>query len=291
MKAKIGFCAIAALLLASSAPAGAQSLNLGGLLGGGGAGASSTTSGTSIGVPGVAEVSVGSDQSGTDVDGSVLGGGGSALNVDLSGITGNATTASVILPGENGSSGDAVETATNGVGGTASGVTGEGGTLDDLLGSGILGDGLGGLAGAGGAGGPGGAGAGPAGGFGGAVRGSGGAGGAITLASLATRPSLKGCVSAAGRSVLSFAARQDYSSREIARWNSASDVRLVPVAICSSAHATVARAVSRSPNIVRLQGAAMADPLISASLGNSRFDARDVLAVQKRGRVLEVYVF
>lgn len=257
-----------AAILSAAAPASAASL-LGLVDVGGGSG----SGGNSVGVPGVATVTTSSGSSGTSASGSLLGGGGSTLNADLSGVLGGNSGASVQLPGTGGllGSNDPTGGVVGTVNSTVSGVTGNGGLADTLLGAGLLGGGGGaGTPGAGGGGVPG-------------VRTAGvaGAGGVGALA----------CVNNQERQILNIAARQVYTRRSFAEWKRAANIQLIPVRLCAAARRDIARAVGMSPNIRAMQGALASDPLISASLSRTRYDAANVLAVEKRGSTLQVYVF
>jgi hypothetical protein len=99
------------------------------------------------------------------------------------------------------------------------------------------------------------------------------------------------CVSKTNKSALSFAAHQHYTNSEVRSWSGASRLEVMPIGMCASARQAVSKAIPRTPNIVALQGAVAGQPIIANSLEQRHYQANDVLAVQKRGKTLAVYVY
>lgn len=282
--------AVSCLLVA---PATAGGL-LGGLLGGSSGGGSSSSSsssgggsssgGTSIGVPDVATVSLDSGASGTSGNATVLGGGGSTLNLGLSDLIGGNSNLGVTLPGTGNSTVDGLGSTVNGITAndgtvdtlvTDTGLSGSNGGLGGVLGGsgGLLGNGDG-TGGPGGLGGLGGTGAGGGGYAGGAY--FGGAGNAACM--LDTR-----------NVVRLLQAR--YSPAQVNQWGRAAGVQLVKIPVCPQIRQSVARAAASNASISMMQGMAANDPLISTSLGRAHSNAGHVLGVGQTGGNLVVYVY
>lgn len=279
---------LAGVLLASTCllavPSQAAGL-LGGVLGGG----SSSSSGNTVSVPGVASVSLNNQSSGTNADATALGGGGSTINVGLSGLIGGNSNASATLPGFGGD--DSLDSLI----GSTNGVTGNGGTIDDFLtNSGLSGDnggvggaigGNGGLLGdngnGGGIGGPG-----QGGTVGGTLVGgsdlfgSGGLGGAGANGNC--NQNTRG---------LAQLLQMKYSRQAFGSWSHASGVQVVPVKVCAQYRKQVNNAAMANAGISAARGIAASDPLISASLTRSRHDAGDVLGIAQRNGMLTVFVY
>lgn len=253
------------LVLASGlliGPAQAQLLTLGN----GGSGGNNTTS---VNAPGVASVNLGSGSSGTQANASLLNGGGSALNVDLSSLLGSDSGVSATLPGTGGSR---VDGLLGGVAGTTDAVTGTDGTADTLLSSLLGGDGgLGSTAGGNGNG----AVAGEPGGLNGA-----GLGGAVGSAR---------CVSDA-RGIARLL-QMRYSAMQMAQWKRASGIHVVKVPVCAQIRGNVARTAALNTSIGAVQGMAAYDPLISASLQRAHLSAGRVIGVGQANGDLTVYVY
>ena len=257
-------------------PASAASL-LGGVLGG-----NSSTSSNSVGVPGVATVSLNNNTSGTQGNATALDGGGSTINVGLGNVLGGNSNLGVTLPGTGNGSTDGT---IGGVADTINGLTGNGGTADTLIGS--AGDTTGGLGGLGGLGGV-------AGGLGGTDNGGlGGTGGFFQLASGgdASGSGLVLCNGAAPQAISQLLQRQNYSASALNNWRRASNVRIVPIKLCPAVRHNVSRAVAMNGNVGVMQSYAAADPLISASLSRARYGAGNVLAVDQSKGMLTVFVY
>lgn len=306
---------IAGLLLASclaTAPAYAAGL-LGGLLSGGttstssssGGGLTSTvnhvvsgltggtttsTSGNSVGVPGVATASVSSTSGGTQGSVTALGGGGNDLNIGLGGVLGGDSNLGVTLPG----SGTGLDGTLSGVANTVNGITDNGGTVDTLLSStGLSGGdgGLGGLLGGNGGllgtnGGDNGSGAN---GGTGALNGSGDRRGLMGLPNVAALGAA--CRHADLRGVAAVMQGGHYDKRTLYRWRHAANIQVVPLKTCAALRRDIRQAVARNGNLQMVQQLAAADPLVSASLGRTRYRAGDVLGVGQSGGTLTVYVY
>lgn len=292
---------IAGLLLAScvvTAPASAAGL-LGGALGGGGGGGSAggslgstvshvvsgltggtSGSGTSTGVPGVATASLNSTSGGTQGNATLFGGGGSTANLGLGGLLGGNSSLGVTLPG----TGTGLDGVLSGAVNTVDGITGNGGTVDTLIGStGLGGDGglLGGLLGGDGGNGPGDGNA-----TGNGFDGGRGAMGAVGLASLGPA-----CRNVNVRGIAALMQSGHYSRSTLYRWRHAANVRVVPVKTCAALRRDIHSAVARNGNVQMVQQLAAADPLVSASLGRTRYGAGNVLGVGQSNGTLTVYVY
>jgi len=93
------------------------------------------------------------------------------------------------------------------------------------------------------------------------------------------------------RQLLQVAAAGKISGAEIKAWMRAANVQVVPIKLCPAAKKQVAALLAKSQKINLLRRAVMADALITASLGRTRYDAGDVVAVQRKGGQLVVYVY
>jgi hypothetical protein len=141
------------------------------------------------------------------------------------------------------------------------------------------GGGAGGGNGVGGNGAPGGAGNGLSGGR------------AILVGSLGGANFVINCAVNNTRQLLQIAAAGKISGAEIKAWMRAANVQVVPIKLCPAAKKQVAQILTKSKKINLLRRAVMSDALITASLGRTRYDAGDVVAVQRKGGQLVVYVF
>jgi len=274
----------------------------------GGSGSSSSSSGggtTTIGVPGVVTIST-NQNGGTHVDTSLLGGGGSTVNVGLSNVLGGTSNLGVTLPG----TGTGLDSTLGSVTNTVNGITGNGGTVDNLLGSvtdGVLGGG--GLPGLGGGGGDdcgllgcydGGGGNGGGGGGGGGNGGHGHGGGLHGLPPVyggGGGGGMMGMLGGAGGACISNSAglvrllHTRYDASMMGVWNRAGSVRLIPIRLCPQLRAQLARAAAGSGDIAFLRGVAAAFPAISSTLARGRYGANNVIGMDAAGGVLSVYVF
>lgn len=93
------------------------------------------------------------------------------------------------------------------------------------------------------------------------------------------------------RQLLQVAAAGKVSGAEIKAWMRAANVQVVPIKLCPAAKKQVAALLAKSQKINLLRRAVMSDALITASLGRTRYDAGDVVAVQRKGGQLVVYVY
>lgn len=260
---------------------------------------SSATSGGGVSVPGVASVST-SNTSGTHVDGSLLGGGGSTINVGLASVIGGTSNVGVTLPG---SGNGFVDSALGSAADQTNDLAGNGGALGDLLtGTGLSGSdgGLGGLTGSDGGllgnagGGPGNAGGGPDGSLGnpdggrrpGTFAVDNGAGGRMIFANYGAK-----CIGPDPRAIGRLLQSRSYSKRNLDSWHRAANVQVVPVKLCPATRGVVRRELDRNRSVGVVQQMAEADPLIRTSLSRTRYGATDVLAVDQIRGTLMVYVY
>jgi hypothetical protein len=93
------------------------------------------------------------------------------------------------------------------------------------------------------------------------------------------------------RQLLQVAAAGKVSGAEIKAWMRAANVQVVPIKLCPAAKKQVAALLAKSKKINLLRRAVMSDALITASLGRTSYDANDVIAVQRKGGQLVVYVY
>lgn len=93
------------------------------------------------------------------------------------------------------------------------------------------------------------------------------------------------------KQLLQVAAAGKISGAEIKAWMRAANVQIVPIKLCPAAKKQVAALLAKSQKINLLRRAVMADALITASLGRTSYDANDVVAVQRKGGQLVVYVY
>lgn len=93
------------------------------------------------------------------------------------------------------------------------------------------------------------------------------------------------------RQLLQVAAAGKISGAEIKAWMRAANVQVIPIKLCPAAKKQVAQILAKSKKINLLRRAVMSDALITASLGRTRYDAKDVVAVQRKGGQLVVYVY
>jgi hypothetical protein len=185
------------------------------------------------------------------------------------------------------------------------GAGGGGGEVADTGGPGGGGTGTGGSGGGSGSGGDdsdptqtGSVGNGSAGGNGG----SGGSGGGLTPArpgpnQAATRVAAVGdaqadanCFTPDETQIDYLLGRNSYDASMTASWSSAANVSIVPVNLCPEARTRLDAAIATDPNMDTLQNAVEATALITATL-EPQFQADDVLAVDKSGEDLTVYVY
>lgn len=93
------------------------------------------------------------------------------------------------------------------------------------------------------------------------------------------------------RQLLQVAANGKITAAEIKAWQRYANVQVIPIKLCPAAKKQVAQILARSQKVNLLRRAVMADALISASLGRTRYDVNDVVAVQRQKAQLVVYVY
>lgn len=93
------------------------------------------------------------------------------------------------------------------------------------------------------------------------------------------------------RQLLQVAAASKISAAEIKAWMRAANVQVIPIKLCPAARKQVAALLAKSQKINLLRRAVMSDALITASLARTSYDAGDVIAVQRKGGQLVVYVY
>lgn len=98
------------------------------------------------------------------------------------------------------------------------------------------------------------------------------------------------CFSPDEQQIANLRARATYDGSMVASWKSASNISIVPIKLCPEARARLAAAIDADANIGYLQAAVAADARLSSSLDPS-YDPEDVLAVDKAGDELTIYVF
>lgn len=98
------------------------------------------------------------------------------------------------------------------------------------------------------------------------------------------------CFSPDDEQIAYLRGRATYDGSVAATWKSAANISIVPINLCPDAKARLAAAVEADANIQYLQAAVAADPRLKSSLRPS-YDPDDVLAVDKAGDGLTVYVY
>ncbi len=93
------------------------------------------------------------------------------------------------------------------------------------------------------------------------------------------------------RQVLQVAANGKISAAEIKAWQRSANVQIVPIKLCPLAKKQVAAILGKSQKMNLLQRAVMGDSLIMASLSRTSYRPGDVVAVQRKGGQLVVYVY
>jgi hypothetical protein len=294
VKATLRISAIAlAVALLTAVPVSAASINIGGngpLLGVGGSTNDPTATVAGSGNGGV----LGGD--------SLLGIGGSDTptgnaTTNLLDNNGGPTTADVTLgntPATGNTTGNAqIDLFGNGSDADVtlgSGATGTADVAVDLFGNGSAGDstggvdvgggllgGTGGTGGAGGVGGSGGSGA-PIDIFG---NGSGGSSGNRVASINSTA-----CLTPNVQQTAKLVGRHQYTAQTVTSWNGITQIRIVDARLCKGVGASLAT----DPNIARLQTIIAKSPAIRASLAEQGHSTGDVIAVDRSGNALLVYV-
>ena len=121
--------------------------------------------------------------------------------------------------------------------------------------------------------------------------GAGNGNGRILVGSLGGANFVINCAVNNTRQLLQVASAGKISAAEIKAWMRAANVQVVPIKLCPAAKKQVAQILAKSKKINLLRRAVMSDALITASLGRTRYDAGDVVAVQRKGGQLVVYVY
>ena len=204
-------------------------------------------------------------------------------NVDLGG-TGSGTNGNVLLDlfGSDGTT-SPNGNVTLGTPGDVAGLGTGDGTLIDLFGDGS--DGGTGGTGAGGTNGTNGTNGGST--FG--VGGSGGSGGTISaggrrVASLDSRTGA--CFTPNAQQIAKLSSRHTYEPATFSTWSGATSIKVVDVGVCDNAAASL----TSQPNIDRLQAYIDGNAALKAGLGKAGHSSGDVVAVDRTGQNLVVYV-
>lgn len=93
------------------------------------------------------------------------------------------------------------------------------------------------------------------------------------------------------RYLLQVAARGKLSAAEIRAWQRSANVQIVPIKLCPQSKKQVGAILGKSQKINLLRRAVMGDNLIMASLSRTRYNAGDVVAVERKSGQLVVYVY
>lgn len=93
------------------------------------------------------------------------------------------------------------------------------------------------------------------------------------------------------KQLLQVAANGKITAAEIKAWQRFANVQIIPIKLCPAAKKQVAQILARSQKVNLLQRAVMQDQLIMASLSRTKYDASDVVAVQRQKGQLVVYVY
>jgi len=271
---------LAAMLIAGSASAATVTVGgNGGLLGGGGGG-STVDAGVNTGGGSGNDVTLDiNDPNGHTVLldlGNTVSDGGTTGTVDLGG-TDQPNSANINLGGTGGTNGDvlldlfgtggangdvALNTGSNGVGGVSTDPV-----VLDLFGNGD--DGANGTNG---------------------INGTNGNGSNATINGagvrvVAARANAK-CFAPNAAQIEKLANRHTYGDATVGGWAGASRLRVIDVGLCKNAGATI----SGNANVDRLQSLVAGNAGLMASLSKSGRSANDVIAVDKNGQTLTVYV-
>jgi hypothetical protein len=259
---------IAAMLL--TAPASSATINIGGTGNGGllNFGGSNTdpnvdvlTNGSAAGAPnGTATTNALNNGGAPTTADVILGGTGGTGNtngnvlLDLFG-TGDGSDAAVALGSGNGTDGGAaLDLFGNGGAGTGGGSGGTGGTNGDLFG--------------------------PSGGSNGSVTTNG-----IRVASLDSTANAR-CFAPDATQIARLTSRHDYDDATLSGWVHASSVSIVDTGLCDSAKTTIAR----DANVAHLQAFVNGSPALRSMLAKQGRSASDVIAADRKGSTLTLYV-
>lgn len=93
------------------------------------------------------------------------------------------------------------------------------------------------------------------------------------------------------RQLLQVAANGKITAAEIKAWQRFASVQVIPIKLCPAAKKQVGQILMRSQKIELLRRAVAADQLIMATLSRTRYDVKDVVAVQRQKGQLVVYVY
>jgi hypothetical protein len=117
-----------------------------------------------------------------------------------------------------------------------------------------------------------------------------GAGRIGAAANLAARTSTR-CFSPDEGQISHLISRQSYDPATVADWDETSDIRVIAVQLCPAAKVRVSQVAYADANMSFLRAAVSADADVKAKLNMAGRDAGDVLAVDKKGDSLVVYVY
>lgn len=98
-----------------------------------------------------------------------------------------------------------------------------------------------------------------------------------------------GCFSPNQAQIAHLLGRSDYEPADVAGWQQAERVSLVPINLCADAKARLDAALAADPDIEYLRSAVAEDPTLSSQLDPS-YAPDDVLAVDQSGEEVTVYV-
>jgi hypothetical protein len=115
--------------------------------------------------------------------------------------------------------------------------------------------------------------------------------GPILVASLGGDTFVVVCAVDNAKTLLQVAAQGKVTASEVKAWQRAANVQVIPIELCPDARAVIAKLLGKSQKIQLLQRAVTMDNLIMASLSRTKYDAQDVVAVQRRSGQLVVYVY
>jgi len=120
--------------------------------------------------------------------------------------------------------------------------------------------------------------------------GAGNSGGSLTgsnirIASLDTAANAK-CFAPDSTQIARLTNRHDYDAVPLSSWIEASSVSIVNTGLCNSARTTI----SHDPNVARLQSFINGTPALKSILAKQGRSASDVIALDRKGSTLVVYV-
>jgi hypothetical protein len=100
-----------------------------------------------------------------------------------------------------------------------------------------------------------------------------------------------GCLSPDDEWAISLLTGARYDSRTIASWSKATSVNILSLELCPTVKGKITSAVKGNSDIAKMRLAASQDALISVSLDRNRHSPADILAIERQGSTLVVYVF